>query len=158
RGSLGDALYWALHHHDMPHGPLDVIFWERLEVSGVYFALSCFPLLAAAGWSLGARSRRSAWAGLEAERVGIVVPLASPAPGVPARGGFSLHYFPRLLPAWCLGAAPAVAALLWREGPSGPWPLRPRAFGRLLAATALVFFAVQTIGLARRQTGSPAAR
>jgi hypothetical protein len=47
-GVWDEAMFWVFKHHDMPHGPLDIIFWERLEVAGVWFLVACFPLIAAA--------------------------------------------------------------------------------------------------------------
>ena len=53
RGSLHEAIYWVFRHHDMPHPPSHVIFWERLAVGGAWFGVCCFPLLVATATSLG---------------------------------------------------------------------------------------------------------
>jgi 4-amino-4-deoxy-L-arabinose transferase-like glycosyltransferase len=156
-GVFDEAMYWIFRHHDMPHGPLDIIFWERLEVAGVWFLLACFPLVAAAVAALSRRGRWVSWEGKEAERATLWMLLAASLLGVSASGRFYLHYFDLLVPPLALAAAPVVAALLWGETTAeGIWPLRPRSMRRALAATALVFVALQTVGLAKRTKGSDA--
>ncbi|HVZ74303.1 MAG TPA: glycosyltransferase family 39 protein [Polyangia bacterium] len=162
-GAWDDAMFWVFHHHDMPHGPADVIFWERLEVAGVWFILACLPLIVSAFAALSPRGRWVDWArgSKEAERVALWLLLAMAMLGVSASGRFYLHYFDLLLPALVIAASPVVAALVAGAPPAGwplPWPLRPRAMRGLLAGTALAFFALHAIGLATRTKGSDAGR
>jgi hypothetical protein len=156
-GVLDEAMFWVFKHHDMPHGPLDIIFWERLEVAGVWFVLACFPLIAAGVASLSRRGRWVSWEGKEAERVALWLLLAAAMLGVSASGRFYMHYFDLLVPPLAIAAAPVVAALLAGQATvDGAWPLRPRSMQRALVVTALVFFALQTAGLATRTKGSAA--
>jgi hypothetical protein len=157
-GVWDQAMFWVFKHHDMPHGPLDVIFWERLEVAGVYFLVACFPLVAAAAASRPRQSRWVSWEGKQAERAGLWLLLATAMLGVCGSGRFYPHYFDLLVPGLAIAAAPVVAALLSGQGPAGgPWPLRPLSMRRALIVTALVFWGLQTAGLARRTKGSDAA-
>jgi hypothetical protein len=160
-GLLPDALYWVFRHHDMPHGPTDVIFWERLEVSGVWFILCCFPLLAAAAASLGRRRRWWSWPGQDAERATLILLLVMAMLGVCASGRFYLHYFMLLLPALTLAAAPVVTALLAGEvkpGVEGLWPLNPRSMRRVLIASTAIFFVLHGVAAVKHQKGNEAAR
>ena len=156
QGVLGDALYWAIRHHDMPRGPTDVIFWERLLVGGCFFALLCYPLLAGAVASLVRNSRALSWSGVEAERTALLLLLACAVIGVSASGRFYLHYFILLLPGLALAAAPTFARLREGTAPPGPWPLKRRASQWVLAVSAVAFFAMHAGGLAKRKTGSEA--
>jgi hypothetical protein len=161
-GVWDDAMFWVFKHHDMPHGPGDVIFWERLEVAGVWFVIACFPLIAAAAAALARRGRWVDWQGREAERTALLGLLVTAFLGVSASGRFYLHYFDLLLPALAIAAAPVVAAVLAGEAPRhsdlgpSPWPLRAPTLGRLLAGSAAVFFLMHAAGLARRTKGSEA--
>lgn len=156
-GVLDDALFWIFKHHDMPHGPKDIIFWERLEVAGVWFLLACFPLVAAAAAGLSRGGRWVSWEGKEAERLSLWLLLVTAMLGVSASGRFYLHYFDLLVPPLALAAAPVVAALLAGTATAeGVWPLRPRSMRRVLAGTAIVFVVLQVVGLAKRTKGSDA--
>jgi hypothetical protein len=157
-GILDQALLWVYRHHDMPYGPTSVIFWERLEVAGVWFGILCLPLIVAAGAALQRRGRWVDWPGKEAERVALLLLLVTAGLGVSASGRFYLHYFDLLIPGLALAAAPVVARLLAGDVPVGPsvWPLRPVAMRRLLAATVAVFFLMDAVGLATRTKGSAA--
>jgi hypothetical protein len=161
-GVWDDMMFWVFRHHDMPHGPGDIIFWERLEVAGVWFLLACLPLVVAAVAGLKRRSRWLAWDGVgsedrRAERVALLLLLATAMLGVSASGRFYLHYFDLLVPALAIAASPVVARLLAGDAPAeSPWPLRPRAMRALLVGTALAFGALQAIGLAKRTKGSEA--
>jgi hypothetical protein len=162
-GVWDDAMFWVFRHHDMPHGPTDVIFWERLEVAGVWFLVACLPLVVAAAAALARRGRWVAWDDEKkgAERVALLLLLATAMLGVCASGRFYLHYFDLLLPALALAAAPVVARLFTPgAAPEGPtaWPLRARPMARLLVGTAVVFFALHAVGLANRTKGSDAGR
>jgi len=166
-GVWKDAMFWIFGHHDMPHGPTDVIFWERLEVAGVWFVVACLPLVVAALAALRRRGQWVAWEGdggepgKAAERVALWLLLATALLGVAASGRFYLHYFNLLLPGLVIAAAPVVARLLSNDtAPAGPtaWPLRPRAMRVFLAGTAIVFFVLHAAGLATRTKGSDAGR
>ncbi len=162
-GVWDDAMFWVFHHHDMPHGPTDVIFWERLEVAGVWFLLACLPLVVAAAAALARRGRWVDWDQPDktAERSALWLLLATAMLGVSASGRFYLHYFDLLVPGLAIAAAPVVARLLQGgaapEGPT-PWPLRARTMKRLLLGTTVVFFVLHTVGLAKHDKGSDAAR
>jgi 4-amino-4-deoxy-L-arabinose transferase-like glycosyltransferase len=159
-GILDQALLWVYRHHDMPYGPLTTIFWERLEVAGVWFAVACLPLIPSAGAALQRRSRWVDWDGKQAERLALLLLLVTAGLGVSASGRFYLHYFDLLIPALALAASPVVARLLSGDAPVGPsaWPLRPVAMRRLLAGTVAVFFLMHAVGLATRTKGSEAGR
>ena len=156
QGALSDAIYWGIRHHDMPRGPTDVIFWERLAVGGLFFALCCYPLLAGSVASLVRNSRAVSWTGIEAERTALLLLLACAMIGVSASGRFYLHYFILLLPGLALAAAPTFVRLREGTAPPGPWPLKPRASQWVLVLSAVVFLAMQAGGLARRKTASEA--
>jgi 4-amino-4-deoxy-L-arabinose transferase-like glycosyltransferase len=148
RGLLADAYFWTIKHHDMPHGPLDIIFWERLIVGGTWFALACFLPLAAAAAALRPGGSAVSWAALQPERTAIRGLLVAAIFGLCASGRFYTHYFILLLPAVVLAAAPVLAGLWASTVPDGPWPLRRRSSQRVFAATAAVFFVAQAVGLA----------
>jgi 4-amino-4-deoxy-L-arabinose transferase-like glycosyltransferase len=162
QGILDEAIFWVYRHHDMPYGPLSVIFWERLEVGGVYFSLACLPLIFAAAAALARRGRWVSWEGKEAERVALILLLVMAFLGVCASGRFYTHYFDLLIPGLALAAAPVVARLLAGDAPPSdyrlPWPLRPVAMKRLLICTAGAFFLAHAVGLATHTKGSEAGR
>jgi hypothetical protein len=162
QGVLDEAIFWVYRHHDLPYGPKSVVFWERLEVGGVYFALACLPLIVAAAAALKRRGRWVSWEGKEAERVALLLLLAMAFLGVCASGRFYTHYFDLLIPGLALAAAPVVARLLAGDAPPSdyplPWPLRPVAMKRVLACTAGAFFLAHVAGLATRTKTSEAAR
>jgi hypothetical protein len=162
KGILNEAIFWVYRHHDMPYGPGSVIFWERLEVGGVYFGAACLPLIVAAVAALKRRGRWVSWEGKEAERVALILLLLMALLGVCASGRFYTHYFDLLVPGLALAAAPVVARLLAGDAPVSeyplPWPLRPVAMKRLLACTAVAFFLAHAVGLATHTKGSEAGR
>ena len=133
-GILADAWYWAVVDHDVPHGPLDLVFWRAAAWNGAQFALFCGPLLLGAWMSLRAKER---WTHLQAERVALIAFLVASAIGTAASGRFFQHYFLQLLPPLALLAAPALADL-WSEPDVSAQPrLRAATIGWTLLSVLL---------------------
>src|SRR6202030_1494232 len=60
RGLLGEAIYWTIGDHDVPH-----VFWGKALEHTATFAAACLPLVAGAAASL---TNAELWAGRRAER------------------------------------------------------------------------------------------
>jgi 4-amino-4-deoxy-L-arabinose transferase-like glycosyltransferase len=154
-GILPEAWYWTVQNHDLPHGPFDLVFWERAARSGWWFGLFCGPLLIGSWLSL--RRSRERWRGREAERDALIVFLLASLIGTAASGRWFAHYYLQLLPPLALLAAPALAEI-WQT--SDPAPAARRVRGLVLGWTALsvlVSFVIELYsGLFQPRTPSPA--
>jgi 4-amino-4-deoxy-L-arabinose transferase-like glycosyltransferase len=140
-GILPEALYWSVFDHDVPHGPLDVVFWKRALPATLGFAAACAPLL----WG----SYRAAARGGEyfserrAELSMLLCLLGVSVLGAAASGRFYPHYYLQLLPALCLLCAP-VAARLYHARATPEGQRRWRMATAYVAVNALVFVALHT--------------
>jgi 4-amino-4-deoxy-L-arabinose transferase-like glycosyltransferase len=106
RGLLGEAVYWTIGDHDIPH-----VFWGKALEHTATFAAACLPLLAGAAASL---TNVELWTGRRAERTTLCGLLIVSAIGAAASGRFFPHYYIALLPPLTLLASPVVARL-WAE-------------------------------------------
>ena len=106
RGLLGEAIYWTIGDHDIPH-----VFWGKALEHTATFAAACLPLVAGAAASL---SSGELWTGTLAERTTLGGLLAVSAIGAAASGRFFPHYYIAMLPALTLLAAPFLAQL-WAD-------------------------------------------
>ena len=141
RGLLGEAIYWTIGDHDVPH-----VFWEKALEHTATFAAACLPLVAGAAASL---TNAELWTGRRAERAALCGLLIVSAIGAASSGRFFPHYYIALLPPLTLLAAPALAQL---------WPdtgrtrerrvVRRLGLGWVTAAAAL-FFLIDCRELAR---------
>ena len=139
-GILGEAWYWTVQNHDVPHGPLDPFFWERAAISGGQFVLFCGPLLVGTWLALGQSTDR--WQGLRAERDTLIVFALASLIGTAASGHFFNHYYLQLLPPLALLAAPALSECWTSTGePPGARRVRAVTLG-WTAVSVLVSFSI----------------
>jgi 4-amino-4-deoxy-L-arabinose transferase-like glycosyltransferase len=106
RGLLGEAVYWTIGDHDVPH-----VYWDKALEHTATFAAACLPLVAGAAASL---TNAELWTGRRAERTALCGLLVVSAIGAAASGRFFPHYYIALLPPLTLLASPVVARL-WRD-------------------------------------------
>lgn len=151
-GILREAWYWTVTNHANPMGPTTWFFWHKLPLRGALFLAETLPLLWGTASSIRAGYRKTGpWEGHRAELAALVVLLSVSALGVAANGQFNYHYFLQLIPPLALLAAPTFS-VLWtgmrRPGEAPPAPaLSPVLFAGWIGTTALLFLAVDTIGL-----------
>jgi 4-amino-4-deoxy-L-arabinose transferase-like glycosyltransferase len=141
RGLLGEAIYWTIGDHDIPH-----VYWGKALEHTVTFAAACLPLVAGAAASL---TNADLWTGKRAERTTLCGFLIVSAIGAASSGRFFPHYYIALLPPLTLLAAPVLAALWLDTGRT-----RDRRVVRwlslgLVAAAAALFFVIDSLALAR---------
>src|SRR5436309_8194251 len=91
QGILGDAFYWTIADHDVPH-----VFWQKAIVSTLIFLGVCSPLVI--GAILACRDKDEIWAGKTAERTALLGLLAVSAIGTAAGARFYPHYYVQLIP------------------------------------------------------------
>lgn len=151
QGILGEAIYWTIGDHDLPHGPLDPVFWYLAQGYAVTFVLPCAPLVLGAAISARARNAGGSryWRALRPELAALLLLVAASVIGVSASGRFYPHYFIQLVPPLVLLAAPVYARLwtradLARQGWSSP----SRLTQAWLALTVVVFVVSYVRGLA----------
>jgi 4-amino-4-deoxy-L-arabinose transferase-like glycosyltransferase len=153
QGILADAWYWTFGDHDVPHGPIDPVFWQRGGKETLATAAAWHPLLACCLVSI--RDRARYWGGREPELTALFLLLGASFIGVCASGRFYSHYFFQLLPALVLLGAPALAAI-WTRAVAYDFPLLRRGvLGFLIAGTAVAFLIVNAVGLWPWRTPSP---
>ncbi|MET0386236.1 MAG: glycosyltransferase family 39 protein [Polyangiales bacterium] len=148
-GILNEALFWSIGHHDVPHGPLDPVFWERGGKGSVAFAAACAPLCVGSWLTLRRRPLRpETWALL-----GLLVVSAV---GTAASGRFYPHYYIQLLPPLVLLAGPWLAELYVqrRQGRQRQF----RIVATWLTGTALAFFVSHAVGYWQSRSESSVAR
>jgi len=154
-GILTEAWYWTVQNHDLPHGPFDVVFWERAARSGWWFGLFCGPLLIGSWLSL--RQSRECWRGREAERDALIVFLLASLIGTAASGRWFAHYYLQLLPPLALLAAPALAEIWQTPGPAPAARRMRRLIFGWTALSVLVSLVIELYsGLLQPRTASPA--
>ena len=149
-GILREAFYWSVLDHDVPHGPLSLVFWERALPRAFWFVAASAPLL----WGSYRAAAHSGkyFAGLRAQHLALCCLLFVSGIGTAASGRFYPHYFIQMLPALCLLCAP-VAAEIWhaRTRPEGRRRWRVSAF--YITGTALVFFGLHALAWSRTLQG-----
>lgn len=157
-GILTQAIYWTVLDHGVPRGPGTWAFWRGAILRGGFFLLSTLPLwLGAAESLLAGRRSGGPWRGQRAELLGLLFLFGGGLIGVAATGQFLYHYFLQLVPILALVAAP-IFAERWRGTGNTPHLLPGRAtLTPWLAASAVVFLAVDTVGVARHDEPGAAA-
>jgi len=158
-GILREAVYWTLIDHEV-----SLAEWYQLTIKNGplrmgLFAMSALPLLMGARASIRAgRTDHRCWREKRAEFHALCVFLGTSVVGVASNGQFLIHYFLQLLPPLALLGAPAFAATFRPDlEPGPPLTVRAKVLARWLAATAVIFFAVDTAGLAHHREPSDAA-
>ena len=157
QGILGDAYYWTIGDHGVPHGPTDPVFWIRGGRYTLAFVASCAPLVV--GMVLSVRdgmSSNSLWIGRRPEFLALVGLLVVSVIGVAVAGCFYPHYYVQLIPPLALLAAPVLAGAWKAKEPPAPWYLRRRFAAAWLAATVVAFFVSHMLGLAPRRAAGEA--
>ncbi|MGH7703251.1 MAG: ArnT family glycosyltransferase [Gemmatimonadales bacterium] len=152
QGILGEAIYWAITDHDVPHGPLDPVFWYLAQGSLVTFVLACAPLVLGAVISVRARDADGPryWRGLRPEFTTLLILVAASVIGVSASGRFYPHYFIQLVPPLVLLAAPVYARLWARTDLAQQGWTSPAHLSRAwLALTVVVFLISYVRGVPR---------
>jgi 4-amino-4-deoxy-L-arabinose transferase-like glycosyltransferase len=148
QGILGEAFYWTIADHDVPH-----VFWRKGMVNTLEFLGACLPLVA--GAIMAYRDRDEIWAGKAAERIALFGLLAASAIGAAAGARFYRHYYVQLIPPLALLAAPHYARLWSRR--KQHWLLSAVTYA-WLALTVIAFSIIHWKGLARQRAPSEAGR
>ena len=152
QGILGEAYYWTIGDHDVPHGPTDAYFWYLALTHSLGFALAWHPLVLVcvlAVWECCTRGGRY-WASRPAEYSALLLLVGCSFVGVSASGRFYTHYYNQLLPSLALLGAPVLTAI-WTHTYSYRFLLlRPRTLQLLLGSTAAVFLLLNTVELWKR--------
>src|SRR5881394_961067 len=147
QGILGDAFYWTIADHDVPH-----VFWQKAIVSTLIFLAACLPLVI--GAILACQRENEIWAGRAPERMALLGLLAASAIGAAAGARFYPHYYVQLIPPLALLAAPYYARLWSRIIRPPHWFLRPGVTYAWLALTIIAFSIKHWTGLAPRRQPS----
>lgn len=160
QGILGDAYFWTITHHDVPHGPTDPVFWIRSGRISLAFMGACAPLVLGAVVSVVGSVRRAQdrWNGRRPELTALVGLLAASLVGTSASGRFYPHYFIQLIPPLALLAAPLYAGLWTGRLALRSQGLRPRVTLAWLGLTAAAFAVSHSVGLARQPRDSEVGR
>jgi 4-amino-4-deoxy-L-arabinose transferase-like glycosyltransferase len=160
QGILREAFYWSIRDHDIPHGPTDPIFWQRLLSNTRDFAAEMsLPLMLG---FLSVRRTRSGghryWMSFEPEFQAIIVLLACSAVGVCASGRFHPHYYFQLVPALVILAAPVLSAIWTGRYRYRFFFLKSRFLTTFLVATTAAFLVINAVGLFGVRSGSVLSR
>lgn len=99
-GLLGEAWYWTIGDHDLPH-----FYWQNAVGKTAAFSLLCAPLLIGSWWSV--RDNRL-WHGRINERNALVVLTIVSAIGASASWRFYGHYYTALVLPLAILASPAL--------------------------------------------------
>jgi hypothetical protein len=160
QGILGEAYFWTITHHNVPHGLGDPVFWLRCARMTLAFAAAAAPLVIGAVEGVRARwdRGRPLWTGWEPEFAALVALLAASALGTAASGRFYPHYYIQLVLPLALLAAPIVGGILAGTHPYRVPLLRRRVLAGWLGLTALGFATAHAVGLARQRWESAAGR
>ncbi len=151
-GIFSEAWYWTVGNHVNPFGPTTWFFWHTLPLNGTLFVVETLPLLLGAALSIREGMKPTGfWRGHRAELSALLILLGVSAIGVGASGQFLYHYFIQLVLPLALLAAPSLAEI-W-SGIRRPRAriLQPVFLARWLAITALVFLAVDIVGVAQNR-------
>ncbi len=138
KGLLGEAVYWTILDHDVPH-----IFWQTAVVKTLLFCILCAPITVGAVWSV---RQQYLWREREAPRLALVILAVLSAIGVASSGRFSAHYYIALVLPLSLLAAPALVRV--GDLRFAPPFITARSLGCALAATAVLFAILQWRGIA----------
>jgi 4-amino-4-deoxy-L-arabinose transferase-like glycosyltransferase len=141
QGILGDAYFWTITGHAIPH-----FFWTKCVLRTLAFAGACLPLLLAVVISW--RERRGIWEGKSAEFLALLGLLMASAIGTSSGARFYPHYYIQLIPPLAILAAPVFAQLLSCAVQPRVWFLRPPILATWLAAIILLVFLFDWIRLA----------
>jgi hypothetical protein len=137
-GVLGDAVYWTIVDHDVPH-----VFWQTAAVKTLLFCILCAPITIGAVWSV---RQPDLWREREAQRLALVSLAVLSAIGAASSGRFSAHYYIALVLPLSVLAAPALVRVGHLR--LAPPFITARSLGWALAATAVLFAILQWRGLA----------
>jgi 4-amino-4-deoxy-L-arabinose transferase-like glycosyltransferase len=149
QGILGDAFYWTIAVHKVPH-----VFWTNALLRTLAFLGACLPLVI--GAVLGQRDHEHLWAGVEAERVALLALLVASVIGAVAGGRFYPHYYIQLILPLALLAAPFYVQLLSPNVQPRYWFMRLGVMSSWLALTAVAFSISHWLGLASQRASSEA--
>jgi 4-amino-4-deoxy-L-arabinose transferase-like glycosyltransferase len=153
-GILDEAIYWTIRNHGYPPDIATRLFLDNAPTPWAYFIVSTLPLLIGAGVSLAdGRRQDGGWTTHRAEFAAITMLLAVSLIGVSVNGQFLFHYFLQLVLPLALLAAPALVMIVRGERTSLP---RGVLLG-WLGLTAVVFFTVDVVGLARNRSETESA-
>jgi 4-amino-4-deoxy-L-arabinose transferase-like glycosyltransferase len=144
QGVLGEAIYWTIGNHDLPH-----VFWTRLALHTLAFGAACFPVLFAALTAI----RQGLWTDDRLAYRTIAGWLAVSCIGAAAGGRFYPHYYIQMLPPLAVLAGPAFAHA-WQRPAEAAWILRPRIAALFVIASAML----QGATLAQQRAPSPLAQ
>ena len=133
-GIAGEALYWSIFDHDVPH-----VFVDKAVEHTAAFVVVTFPMLAAAYWSLRAVD---GWRRFPAERDAFVLLLVVSAVAAAASGRFYPHYYIGMLPALSVLAATAALHVVFQRRSAARFALLAVAW---TACATLGTFVNQTI-------------
>jgi 4-amino-4-deoxy-L-arabinose transferase-like glycosyltransferase len=144
---LGDAFYWTIGDHDIPH-----VFWQKGIVTTLGFIAACLPIVI--GATLACRDKAEIWAGRLPERMALLGLLAASVIGAAAGARFYPHYYVQLIPPLVLLAAPYYAQIWSGKLQPRYWGLRPRITYAWLTLTVIIFSIAHWTGLASRSAPS----
>jgi 4-amino-4-deoxy-L-arabinose transferase-like glycosyltransferase len=149
QGILGEAYYWTIGDHDIPHGPTDPIFWQFGVGMTLAFVVAWHPLVFLNVLAVRECCHRGAryWKHLRAEYTALLMLLGCSFIGVSASGRFYPNYFLQLLPALVLLAAPVLMAIWTKTRTYHFCMLQPRTLHVALCITATAFLISNTVTL-----------
>jgi 4-amino-4-deoxy-L-arabinose transferase-like glycosyltransferase len=149
-GVLGDAVYWAVGDHDIPHGPTSAIFWKlALERGLLWFAGGAVGLIGLAALSIRSRGwSPGLWRHREPEFWAITGAVVAAVIGAAWSGRFYPHYFFQVVPWLCALAAPACSHLIAQHARARRTTLA------IVFVHAAVYFAINAIGFAGKRDPS----
>ena len=147
QGILGDAFYWTITDHSIPH-----VFWEKGILNTLAFIGACLPLLI--GAAMAYRDDRGLWLSKSAERTALFGLFVASAIGTAAGGRFFTHYYIQLIPPLALLAAPHYAELWSGRTQPRHGLLRPALMYTWLALIVIAFSIAHWLDLAKRREPS----
>lgn len=156
QGILEEAFYWTIGDHDVPHGPLDPVFWIRGSKMVLAFTGACLPLVIGSWLALkDFRTKKlGLWQGQQAEFIAWLLLLFMSVIGTSVAGRFYAHYFIQLVPVLCLLTAPVLAGIWTGQFQFKSWWLQPRFTKIWLGLTVIAFFISHTYGLVKDRPNS----
>ncbi len=159
QGILRETIYWTITDNDVPHGPLDPVFWRYGLAQSLAFVAACAPLVLGGVMSLAGRFRGVVgWADRRPELFALVGLLIASAVGVSASGRFYAHYYIQLVLPLAVLAAP-VFMHIWTSTSGKPfWLFRPRVTQAWLAFMTAGFLLWHTWDLRQVRDISEVAR
>ena len=160
QGILEEALYWTVGDHDVPHGPLDPVFWKRGAEMTLAFSAACMPLVLGTWIAIADfhRQKLGLWAGQRAEFLTLILLVLVSLVGTSVSGRFYAHYFIQMVPVMCILAAPVFAGIWTGKLRFRAWWLQPLFSKGWMALTIVVFFISHTNGLIRDRPNSEIGR